>query len=110
MAKRYAARCDKNQPDIVKDLRKIPGVSVEVNHDDILVGCHGVTFWYEIKSPEAVSKKTGEIMESEIKPDQKRIRSTFTGHYKIVSSFEQIIDDMNETFKRFGLPQIKIQR
>lgn len=107
---RTAAKVDANQPQLVKNLRSIPGVTVEVDHDDILVGCNGLTFWYEIKNPEeAQSKKTGEVLESEIKPDQKRIRSEFSGHYRIVLFFEQIIEDMNETFKRFNLPQIKLQ-
>ena len=107
---RWAVGIDANQPQIVEDLRKIPGVTVELDHDDIIVGAQGLTFWYELKSEEAVSKKTGLILESQIKPDQKRIRAEFTGHYKIVSSFDQIIENMNETFRRFGLRIIKIYR
>ena len=61
---RQAAKIDANQPDIVKDLRKIKGVTVELNHDDILVGYKGITYWYEIKTPESVSKQTGLILES----------------------------------------------
>lgn len=106
---RVAAKIDANQPGIVEKLRSIPGVTVEINHDDLLVGCQRFTFWFEIKNPEeACSKKTGKILESAIKPDQKRIRAEFTGHYKIVSSFEQIIDNMNTVFKRFNLRTINI--
>lgn len=38
---RRAARIDKNQPEIVKILRSVPGVSVELGKDDI----RGVTYW-----------------------------------------------------------------
>lgn len=92
---RQDAKIDANQPVIVEKLRGIPGITVETEKDDILCGYKGFTFWYELKNPEtACSKKTGKILESEIKPDQKRIRATFTGHYKIVSSFGEIWRDM----------------
>ena len=88
---KYAKKIDNNQQSIVRSLRSIPGVSVELDHDDILVGRLGKTYWFEIKNPSKVSKKTGDILESAIKPSQKRIRSTFTGHYSIVSSLDQIL-------------------
>jgi hypothetical protein len=91
---RRAAKIDANQPDIVDKLRKA-GYSVEVNHDDILVGFQGRTFWYEIKEPEkALSKKTGEILESVKKDSQKRLEKEWKGHYRIVSSLEDILLDM----------------
>lgn len=91
---RINAKVDSNQSEIVKELRAIPGVTVELDHDDILLGYRGRTYWYEIKSLEVVSKKTNEILESKIKKDQKRIRDTFTGHYKIVSSLDDILFDI----------------
>ena len=91
---RRAARTDNNQTEIVKALRSIPGVSVELNHDDIIVGRNGVTYWYEIKSELAVSKRTGGFLVSGIKKSQKRLRDKFTGHYKIVSSLDEILHDM----------------
>ena len=42
-------KVDANQPDIVKELRKL-GYSVELDHDDIIVGHNGRTYWYEIKT------------------------------------------------------------
>ena len=92
---RYAERVDNNQSEIVNQLRSIPGVSVETGYNDILVGWRGQTFWFELKNEDCVSKKTGKILESEIKPDQKRIPEKFTGHYKIVSSFEEIIEELS---------------
>jgi len=98
---RQDAKIDANQPEIVERLRSIKGITVELGHDDLLVGYKGLTFWYEIKNPElACSKVTGKILESAIKPDQKRIRAEFTGHYKIVSSFEEIIEDIQSTVRR----------
>ena len=93
MSHRRAAKIDNNQPDIVKELKRA-GFSVSVNHDDILVGYQGRTFWYEIKSEEATSRKTGKILESKIKASQKKLRAEWRGHYKIVSSFEQIFNDV----------------
>ena len=92
---RTAAKVDLNQNLIVETLRMIPGVTVEPDHDDILVGYRSVTYWFEIKNPElACSKKTGEILKSAIKPDQQRILDNYTGHYKIVSSLEQILTEI----------------
>lgn len=39
---RYSPRSDANQPEIVKALRKIPGVTVQVGMDDILIGRNGM--------------------------------------------------------------------
>lgn len=77
-------RIDANQPEIVKELRKI-GYSVELGHDDILVGHKGRTYWYEIKTgPKA-----------DIKPSQTKLLKEYKGHYKIAWSTEMIIKDIN---------------
>ena len=77
-------RIDENQPAIVKELRKL-GYSVELDHDDILVGWKGKTYWYEIKTgPKA-----------DIKESQKKLLAEYKGHYKIVWSTEMIIEDIN---------------
>ena len=90
--RRHAANVDKNQPEIVKELRKF--ASVELDHDDIIVGYQGKTYWYEIKSDNAVSKKTGEVLDSQKKKGQIKLENEFKGHYKIVSSLEEILIDM----------------
>jgi len=100
---RRAAAVDQNQSEIVAQLRQIPGVSVELGHDDFLLGTHGLTFWYELKNPDKISKETGQLLESAIKPDQKRLRADFRGHYKIVSSFDEILADMRDTLKKYGI-------
>lgn len=104
---RYAANKDLNENQIVQDLRDL-GCSVQTDVDDILVGFQGLTFWYELKSENAI-KKDGSINEKAIKESQKKIRAIWRGHYKIVSNLEQIIDDMNENFKRYGLRTVRIK-
>jgi hypothetical protein len=84
---------DANQKTIVEQLLDIPGVSVETGHDDILVGHRGRTYWYEIKNPE-VANKDGKVFPSKIKPEQHRLNREFRGHYRIVTSFDEILEDM----------------
>ena len=88
---RRAARIDSNQPGIVKELRK-RGFSVELGHDDILVGIRGRTFWYEIKEPETISKSGKPY---NLKLSQEKLLKNYKGHYKIVWTIEQILDDIN---------------
>lgn len=94
MPRRRKDRIDINQPEIVKALRAIPGVTVELGVEDILVGHQGRTFWYEIKDPGTVSKKNGEILESAKKDNQKRLESEWKGHYRIVHCVDQILADI----------------
>lgn len=94
MKRRYAARTDTNQSTIVEDLRKIPGVTVETDHDDIFVGFRKVNYWYELKSSEAISKRTGKVKESSKQKSQKKLSQTWNGHYKIVSTLNEILIDM----------------
>lgn len=93
---RQAAKIDANQPIIVQQLRKL-GFSVEVGHDDILVGHMGQTYWFEIKEPEkALSKRTGELLDSALKPSQKKLLKHWQGHYKVVHCVEQILDEIGK--------------
>lgn len=92
---RRAAKIDSNQPAIVKELRK-RGYSVEVSHDDILVGYRGETFWYEIKEPNCVSPVTGKVRPSSLKDYQKKLLESYKGHYKVVWDVQQIIDDIHD--------------
>jgi len=96
MPPRFAKKVDSNQPCIVKDLRSIPGVTVETDHDDIIVGFRGATYWYEIKSPSEVAR-SGKIRQSALKPSQKKLLRDFTGHYRVVWSLGQILDDLGVT-------------
>lgn len=90
---RQAARTDDNQTEIVSELRKM-GISVETNHDDILVGYNGLTFWFEIKTPDCRSKKDGKILQSRKKESQIKLEKEFKGHYKIVTDLDEILKDI----------------
>jgi len=92
---RQAARTDKNQSAIVRSLRQLPGVSVAVGHDDILVGVRGITFWFEIKRPECIGKD-GVVWPSEITDSEKKLLKDWRGHYSIVSTLDEILDEMKK--------------
>ena len=87
---RRAAKIDSNQIQIVDDLRKL-GFSVQTGMDDILVGRCGKTYWFEIKTPECRSKKTGEILQSAKKKSQITLEAEWRGHYKLVTSLDEIL-------------------
>ena len=53
---------DQNEAGIIRELKKIPNLSIEEGHDDILVGYKGITYWFEIKNPEQRAKKTGKLI------------------------------------------------
>jgi len=91
---RRAARIDENQPALVKELLKIPGISVQLDMDDILIGYEGRTYWYEIKDPEKVFNKSGAFKKGAIKPSQNKLLAEWTGHYQIVWSLDMILDDI----------------
>ncbi len=93
---RRAKKIDSNQPEIVKQLRSIPGVTVALDHDDFLIGYRDKNYWIELKQPNTISKKTGKILESAIKPSQKKLRAEWKGHYAIVSTIEEILDIIND--------------
>ena len=93
---RQAARVDSNQQKIVHILRRLPGVTVEVGHDDILVGVAGSTYWFELKTLKCVGKD-GKIRESEITDSEKDRRANWRGHYSIVSSLEEIMIEIGLT-------------
>ena len=90
---RWDARTDNNQTEIVKELRKVPGLSVQLDHDDILVGYQGKTYWYECKtSPTA-----------KVKDSQYQISKEWTGHYRFAFSARDILQDI-------GIERIKADR
>ena len=89
------AKVDNNQQDIVDALRKIPGITVETGHDDILVGCYdknGIarTYWFEVKNPDKIGKD-GNIQPSAIRKSQKEIIKKWTGQYDLVTSLQEIL-------------------
>lgn len=95
MAKyRQAAKIDANQSEIVQELIK-RGFTVETGHDDILVGKGGRTWWFEIKNPSQI-KKDGDYKAGAVKPSQKKLQAEWRGHYRIVHSIDQILDEIGK--------------
>ncbi len=88
---KQTGRTDSNQPEIVKALRKIPGVTVQTGMNDILIGYQSKNYWVEIKESSKVSKKTGKVWDSEIKPSQKKLLKEWRGNYKICWNIDQIL-------------------
>ena len=91
---RRAAKVDTGQQEMVNILRKIPGMSVEVGHDDILVGMKGKTYWFELKSPDAISKRTGRVKDSEITRSERDRLDNWKGHYSMVWDIMHIIEEV----------------
>jgi len=91
---RRAKKIDSNQREIVKALRAIPGVTVQVDMSDILVGYKGKNYWIELKSPDNVSKKTGKVMDSAIKPSQVKLLKEWKGQYTICYNIDQILKEI----------------
>ena len=92
---KYAKRTDLNQKTIVAELRKIPNLSILLDCDDILIGYKGFNYWYEIKNPDTAHNKAGKVKETSKQPSQKKLEKDWRGHWKIVSSLEEILKDMN---------------
>ena len=91
---RRAANIDKNQGSIVRYLEMIPGVSVALKHDDILVGYRGRNYWFELKEPEQINTKTGLPWAGRIKQSQYKLLESWMGHYRICWGLKPIFDDM----------------
>ncbi len=85
---------DANEKDIVDELLKEPGISVELGHDDILVGFRGKTYWFEIKDPAKTLDKDGRVKKDAIKPSQIKLLREYTGHYRIVWTLDEILKDL----------------
>ncbi len=87
------SKVDSNQPDIVDALRKIPGVTVEVNHNDILVGLENLTYWFEIKE-ESIYKKDGTLKKGALKDSQIKLLAEWEGHYSVCWTLDQILKEI----------------
>ena len=89
---RYAKKIDANQHEIVKALRA-RHISVAPEHDDILVGYRGKTWWFELKDEKKLFLKDGVTFRAgSVTEGQSRLRSVWRGHYAIVWKVEQILE------------------
>jgi len=87
---RRGKRIDNNQQSIVKALRQIPGVTVQVDMSDILVGYRGHNYWFEIKSSKLKTE------ERYLKDSQKKLLKSWRGHYQVVHTLDEIINEINK--------------
>ena len=93
MRRKYKA--DRNESEIVRQLRAIPGVTVETGHDDLLVGYQGKSYWFEVKNPDAVRKDGKPYAKANMTAKkQARLEQSWAGHYRIVSSLDQILEEI----------------
>lgn len=91
---RQAARTDENQKEIVKQLRSIPGVTVKTGVDDILIGRNGHNYLVELKDPNKVLKKNGELKAGALRDSQIKLKSEWAGHYLVAWNIEQILQEI----------------
>ena len=93
MSRRYQIKnTDKNEKDIVFALRKIHGVSVQTDVNDILIGYKGVNYWIEIKNPDEVDVNGRPyVKKTKTYEKQKNLLDHWTGQYSICTSIEQVL-------------------
>jgi len=91
---RRAAKIDSNQQQIVKALRKIPGVSVAVTsqlgkgYPDLNIGYKGKNYLVELKDGNKV-KSQQKLTEDEIE-----WHKNWKGHVIVCNSLEQILENI----------------
>ncbi len=92
---RRAAAVDANQPDIVKALRKLPGVTVRDTHclgggfTDIAVGYKGRTYLFELKDPAQPPSKR------RLTEDEQVFHLDWKGHVAIAMTLERILEEIS---------------
>jgi hypothetical protein len=85
-------RIDANQNEVVKSLRKIPGVSVAITsamgkgYPDLNVGYKGITYLFELKD----GNKTAS--QKKLTEDELQWHSKWTGHVAVVECVDDIIE------------------
>jgi exopolysaccharide biosynthesis protein len=88
---RRAAKVDDNQAQIVQELRTVLGVTVQTDHDDILVGYDGKTHQVEIKNPARCLNKDGSLKVGALQPSQKKLIAEWTGSYFVAWDSRMIL-------------------
>lgn len=89
---RKHGRTDANQPDIVKALRKVPGVSVQVlsavggGCPDLLVAFRGLNLLLEVKDE---SKPPSARV---LTPEQEKWHREWTGHRAVVKNVTEALE------------------
>jgi hypothetical protein len=111
MARRYAAKADRNQPEIVAALRQrgatvFPLHTVGAGMLDLLVGYKGRNLLMEVKD--------GELAPSaqKLTPKQIEFTQTWLGQWDVVNSITQAFDvlDMIDSQGMFNTAPFKLRR
>lgn len=99
MSRRYQIKnTDDNEKDIVAALRKIPGVNVQTDVNDILIGYRGVNYWIEIKNPNEVDKNGAPYKKNnKTYEKQKNLLDYWTGRYQICTTLDQVLAEIGIT-------------
>lgn len=82
--RRYAARRDANEADIVLALERCGCDVLRATDVDLIVGCAGKSWLFEVKRP-------GRTSESRLRPIQRRLRDEWRGQYDIITSAEEAL-------------------
>tara|TARA_R110000803_G_scaffold4054_8_gene13905 strand:- start:1896 stop:2195 length:300 start_codon:yes stop_codon:yes gene_type:complete len=95
---RRAKRRDANEPAIIDALKSISGLTIiTTDAVDLIIGYKGRNYLIELKAESSISKKTGEVLESKIRPSQKTLRKEWSGQYLITASLDEILKQIGVT-------------
>ena len=84
-------RIDRNQPEIVKAIRKIPGATVRHTHVigdgfvDIIVGFKGVNYLLEIKDPSQPPSAR------KLTKDEQKFHNEWTGQKAVIETINDVL-------------------
>ena len=88
-------RIDANQPEIVKALRQLPGVSVAITSDlgkgfpDLVVGYRGANYMYELKDPD--KPPSGR----KLTKSEQTFHDNWTGHVAVITTINSCMRTLN---------------
>lgn len=88
---RRAAKIDSNQNEIVRLLRRIPGISVHITsqmgkgYPDLNVGYKGKTYLIELKDGKKVPSAR------RLTPDEIEFKDGWKGHYAVAESLDDVL-------------------
>lgn len=91
----WAKRADRNQPELVKQLRQIPGLTVAHTHmigkgfPDLVVAFGGRNFLFEVKDPDQPPSKR------QLTPDEAEWHEGWTGQVAVVETIEDVLKVIN---------------
>lgn len=89
-------RVDRNQPEIVKQLRQIPGVTVAHTHivgdgfTDLVIGYKRKNYLIEVKDPNQPPSKR------RLTPDEEKFHREWTGQIAVAENLTDILKLINE--------------